>query len=84
MSHGISAEEYARVIAKVYEPDLDWDNPAEYDLLDREELTASAEKMLAALAWSGFVIQRLDDLVLDEFDLPERSPESHVEGSDHA
>lgn len=67
-THGISAEEYARVMAKVHEPDLDWDNPSGYDLLDREELTASAERMLAALAWAGYVIESLDDLALNEFD----------------
>lgn len=47
-THGISAEEYARVMAKVHEPDLDWDNPSEYDLLDREELTASARANAAS------------------------------------
>lgn len=67
--HSITAEEYARIVAKVYEPDLDWDTPAEYDLTDRAELTATAEKVLAHLAWSGFVVQRIDDLALDEFDV---------------
>jgi hypothetical protein len=68
MTHGITSEQYARVIAKVYEPDLDWDNPAEYDLLDRETLVESAQKVLDALGWAGFVVQSLDDLVLDEFE----------------
>tara|TARA_R110002020_G_scaffold335482_2_gene550620 strand:- start:1220 stop:1804 length:585 start_codon:yes stop_codon:yes gene_type:complete len=70
MTHSITAEEYARVIAKVHEPDLDWDNPVEYDLLDRTELVELAEKMLARLTWGGFAVQHLDDLALDEFDLP--------------
>lgn len=70
MSHSITAEEYARVVAKVHEPDLDWDNPAEYDLLDRAELVKSATKILDRLKWEGFVVQRLDDLALDEFDRP--------------
>lgn len=66
-NHSITAEEYARIIAKHYEPDLDWDNPAEYDLMDRKVLTETAEKILKRLLWEGFVIQRLDDLALDEF-----------------
>lgn len=70
--HGITPEQYARIIAKVYESDLDWDNPSEYDLLDRYELTENAGRMLAALTASGYVIQSLDDLALDEFDVPAR------------
>lgn len=77
--HAIQPDEYARIIAKVYEPDLDWDNPAEYDLLDRTELTEDALKMLKALRRAGFTVARecrpddlhpdeLDDLVLDEFE----------------
>lgn len=82
--HGVGAEEYAQIIAKAYEPDLDWENPDNYDLADREELTASAEKILATLAWSGFVIQRIDDLALDEFDLPVRQgAEGHTHSLDH-
>lgn len=76
IKHSITAEEYARVTAKVYEPDLDWDNPDEYDLLDRKELTESAEKILKHLEWAGFIIQRLDDLALDEFDKPNRKEQS--------
>lgn len=70
MSHSITAEEYARVVAKVYEPDLDWDNPKECDLTDRARLIETAERTLKRLAWDGFVVERLDDLALDEFDLP--------------
>lgn len=70
MTHSITPEEYARVIAKGYEPDLDWDKPDDYDLLDRETLVESARMQLDRLKWAGFVVQRLDDLALDEFDLP--------------
>lgn len=66
--HSINAEDYARIIAEHYEPDLDWDNPSDYDLLDRTELIETAEKFLTRLAWRGFVIQSLDDLALDEFE----------------
>ncbi|KTR78021.1 hypothetical protein NS234_04970 [Microbacterium oxydans] len=65
--HSINAEQYARIIAKQYEPDLDWDNPADYDLLDRTALIDAAEKTLNLLAHNGFVIQNLEDLALDEF-----------------
>lgn len=65
--HSINAEDYARIIAKHYEPDLDWDNPAEYDLLDRAALIETAGKILKRLAREGFVIQSLDDIALDEF-----------------
>lgn len=77
MSHPTTAEKFARVIAKVYEPDLDWDNPAEYDLLDRGTLTEQAQKILDRLKWDGFVVQELDDLALDEFD---NAPKGRVSG----
>ena len=78
MTHDITPEQYARVIAKVYEPDLDWDKPDDYDLLDRVTLVESARMQLARLAWSGFVVQRLDDLALDEFDLPTHPKDSET------
>jgi hypothetical protein len=72
VSHSITPEEYARIIAEVYDPDLDWDKPIDYDLLDRDILIENARSQLGRLMWAGFVVQRLDDLVLDEFDLPAR------------
>lgn len=57
MTHSITAEQYARILAKHYELDLDWDNPCDLDLLDRTELMETAEKILARLAWEGFVVQ---------------------------
>lgn len=65
--HSISPEDLARVIASVYEPDLDWAAPNEYDLLDREELTGSAQKLLERLTHLGYSIERLEDLALNEF-----------------
>lgn len=77
--HSINAEEFARIIAKQYEPDLDWDNPAEYDLLDRTALIESSATTLEHLAWNGFIIQRLDDLALDEIgDTPVESTPSTI------
>lgn len=66
MAHSISTEELARIMAKVYEPNLDWGTPAEYDLLDREELTTNAQTLLNHLSYLGYSIERLDDLALDE------------------
>lgn len=55
---GITAEQLARLTAKVYEPDLDWDNPGHYDLLDRQVLTESAETILSALQDEGYTVQK--------------------------
>lgn len=78
MTHSITAEQYARILAKHYELDFDWDNPSALDLLDRTELMETAEKILARLAWEGFVVQRIDDLALDEDD---PTDEDHTDGS---
>lgn len=86
----IRADEFARIAARVYEPDLDWDNPGHYDLLDRDTLTAAAFEILKELQRVGIYVVRkrtaddmtaqdLDDLCLDEFDL---SPGSADRGSD--
>lgn len=63
----------ARAMAKASEPDLDWDNPSEFDLLDRTVITESATKILARLKWAGFTLSHMDDLCLDEFDVPSAS-----------
>jgi len=63
--HNVTAEEVARAMAKAYEPDLDWDNPAETDLLDRKTLTESAQKLLDSLAAASYRVERM----------PERSPD---------
>jgi hypothetical protein len=46
----LNPELLARAIAKASEPDLDWDNESEFDLLDRETLIDSAERIIAVLA----------------------------------
>lgn len=49
-AEALDTETLARAMAKAYEPDLDWDNDSEHDLLDRAELTDSAARIIAALA----------------------------------
>lgn len=66
--HSISADNLARIIANVYEPDLDWANPIEYDLLDKNELVTNAQKLLDHLSFLGYSVELLDDLVLDEME----------------
>lgn len=82
----ITALEHAKIVAGVFEPDLDWDNPRDYDLLDRETLAASSFETLKALGRSGFYVVRketaedlsaedLDDLALDELEVRPGSDE---------
>lgn len=56
----------ARAMAKADEPSLDWDNPCDFDLLDRTVLTENAKQIIQRLKWSGYSIASLDDLALDE------------------
>lgn len=66
--HSVTAEQYARWMAGLLEPDLDWDNPAEYDLLDRAELTKTATRFLRFLTTAGYAIHPLSAQDLSDLD----------------